>query len=134
MVVGHGSDTVRQVFAGDDDDIRYALQAEQLGTGHATLCAKDALAGFDGDVLVLAGDGPLIRSSTLKAMHRRHVESSAAATLATSVIEDPTGYGRIVRDPEGQVERIVEEKDATPEIRTICEAGQVTTPPFTCSS
>ena len=114
LVIGHGGETVRNAFAGDDSDIRYAVQDQQLGTGHATLCAKSALGDdFDGDVLVLAGDGPLIRSQTIAIMHQRHVETGAAATLATSVIPDPTGYGRIVRDSDGRFDAIVEHKNAS---------------------
>jgi bifunctional UDP-N-acetylglucosamine pyrophosphorylase/glucosamine-1-phosphate N-acetyltransferase len=113
LVIGHGADEVREIFAGDDSDIAYANQDEQLGTGHATMCAKSALANFDGDVLVLAGDGPLIRAQTIRLMHRRHVETSAAATIATSVIPDATGYGRIVRDAHGAFVAIVEHRNCT---------------------
>jgi bifunctional UDP-N-acetylglucosamine pyrophosphorylase/glucosamine-1-phosphate N-acetyltransferase len=121
LVVGHGGDAVRQVFAGDEHDVRYVVQDKQLGTGHATLCAKPALKNFAGDLLVLAGDGPLIRAQTIRIMHGRHIESGAAATLATSVIPDPTGYGRIVRDASGRFEAIVEHKNATEAQRKIHE-------------
>jgi bifunctional UDP-N-acetylglucosamine pyrophosphorylase/glucosamine-1-phosphate N-acetyltransferase len=122
LVIGHGGEAVRDAFAGDNQDIRYAVQDRQLGTGHATLCAKSALGQFQGDVLVLAGDGPLIRAATIRAMHRKHVETSAAATMATSIISDPTGYGRIVRDASGQrFEAIVEHKNATEAQRKIHE-------------
>ncbi len=114
MVVGYKQELVRAVFDGDDADIRYAVQDEQLGTGHATMCGRDALADFDGDVLILAGDGPLIRAATIDAMLDRHRSTNAAATLATSVIDDPTGYGRIVRDANDRFEAIVEQKNATP--------------------
>ncbi len=113
LVVGHGADTVRDAFADDESaDLRYAVQQEQLGTGHATRCAAEALEGFDGDVFVLAGDGPLIRPQTLRAMHERHRHSRAAATLATAVLDDPSGYGRVVRDSGGRFDRIVEQKNA----------------------
>jgi len=115
VVVGYGADVVRGVFEGDDDDIIYVTQEEPLGTGDATNCAREALRDFEGDVLVLAGDGPLIRASTIAAMRRRQQEANAVATLATSVIDDPTGYGRIVRDDEGGFVAIVEQKNATPE-------------------
>ncbi len=115
LVIGHGSDEVKAIFAGDDSDIEYVVQAEQLGTGHATLCAESALGGFAGDVLVLAGDGPLIRAGTIDEMRARHNDEAAVATLATSVIDDSTGYGRIVRDSTGRFEAIVEQKNATPE-------------------
>ena len=121
LVIGHGSDVIRDTFASDDADLVYAVQDEQLGTGHATTCAASAFENFDGDVFVLAGDGPLIRPSTLAAMLTLHQESSASATLATSIIADPTGYGRIVRDAEKRFERIVEHRNATDEQRAICE-------------
>ena len=121
LVVGFGADLVRQAFEGDDDDIEFVIQAEQNGTGHATQCAQPALADFTGDVLVLAGDGPLIQAGTIDTMWARHRDTRAAATLATSVIEDPTGYGRVVRDADGRFEAIVEHKSATPEQRAIHE-------------
>lgn len=121
LVIGHGGETVRAAFRDDDKDIRYAVQDQQLGTGHATLCAKEALGSFDGDVLVLAGDGPLIRAETIRLMHRKHVETGAAATMATSVIPDATGYGRIIRGADGRFDAIVEHKNATDEQRKIRE-------------
>ena len=121
LVIGHGGEAVKQAFAGDDDDIRYVVQDKQIGTGHATLCAKPALADFTGDLLVLAGDGPLIRAATIQAMHRKHLETRAAATMATSFIPDPTGYGRIVRENNGSFSAIVEHKNASPSQRIIRE-------------
>ena len=121
LIVGHGADEVREVFAGDDADITFAVQHEQLGTGHATACAEPALRTFRGDVVVLAGDGPLIRPSTIAAMRRRHAQAGAAATLATSVIDEPTGYGRIIRDDEGRFEAIIEHRNATNAQRAVRE-------------
>src|ERR1043165_2302237 len=121
LVIGHGGETVKHIFTGDDSDIRYVMQDKQLGTGHATLCAKPMLQDFVGDLLVLAGDGPLIRAATIRTMHRKHVETKAAATLATSVIPDPTGYGRIVRDDSNRFGAIVEHKNATETQRNIHE-------------
>lgn len=121
LVVGHGADAVREVFAGDDDDIIYVTQDKQLGTGHATGCAAAALKDFQGDVLVLAGDGPLIRAETIRIMLRRHHDGHACATLATAIISNPTGYGRIVRDSSGRFQAIVEDKNATPHQRLIRE-------------
>ncbi len=121
LVVGHAADTVRACFAGDDADIEYVMQAEQLGTGHAVEQCREAFAGFAGDVLVLAGDGPLIRPATIDAMLERHRGDAAAATLATSVVEDPTGYGRVIRDAGGGFAAIVEQKNATPEQLAVCE-------------
>lgn len=121
LIVGHGAEHVKEAFAGDDADIEYAIQEPQLGTGHATTCAEPLLRDFEGDVVILGGDGPLIRAETIRIMHTRHVETSAPATLATSVIEDPTGYGRILRDSEGRFEAIIEHKNATDTQRAIHE-------------
>jgi len=115
LVVGHGEDIVRSIFAGDDADLIFVTQEEQLGTGHATRCAEQALSTFRGDILVLAGDGPLIRPSTVHAMIERQRSAKAAGTLATSIIDDPTGYGRVVRDEAGRYAAIVEQKNATEE-------------------
>lgn len=125
VVVGHRQEDVRTVFVDDDPDeapIEFAVQDRQLGTGHATLCATPALEGFNGDVFVLCGDGPLIRADTLETMLRRHRETKAAATMATAKLDDPSGYGRIVRDHAGAFTNIIEEKNATPaqlEIREV---------------
>ena len=121
LVVGHGSNIIRDLFADDHDDLLFVEQSEQLGTGHATACAEQALEEFPGDVFVLASDGPLIRPSTLRGMQTLHRSSNAAATLATSIIDDPTGYGRIVRDEQGRFERIVEHRNASDALRTIRE-------------
>lgn len=121
LVVGHGADRVREVFRGDDGDLAFVVQDPQLGTGHATACARDALAGFDGDVLVLAGDGPLIRAETIRTLVDRHRVTGAAGTLATSTVEDPTGYGRIIRDAGGRFAAIVEHASATDTQRAIRE-------------
>lgn len=116
VVVGHGREHVESALAGYDS-IRYAVQEEQLGTGHAVLCAREALAGVPASarVFVLAGDGPLIRASTLRAVLDRHLSTGAKATLATSVVDDPSGYGRIVRGPDGRFAGIVEQKNASPD-------------------
>jgi bifunctional UDP-N-acetylglucosamine pyrophosphorylase/glucosamine-1-phosphate N-acetyltransferase len=123
LVVGHGSEAVQALFRGDDHDIDYALQQEQLGTGHAALCAAPALEArdFRGDVVVLAGDGPLIRPGTIEAMVQRHRATHAAATLATSIIPDPAGYGRIVRSRSGHFQAIVEHRNCTEAQRQIHE-------------
>ena len=111
IVVGHQAQRVREAAAGRDG-VEFVEQTEQLGTGHAVEQARAGFEGMDADVLVLCGDGPLIRSDTLRRLLQTHRDSGAAATLATAVIEDPTGYGRIVRDAEGRLEKIVEHKDA----------------------
>lgn len=113
LVVGYGAQRVRDVFRGDDGDLVYVTQKKQLGTGHATSCAAQALDGFDGEVLVLAGDGPLIRTGTIQTLVARHREHATAVTLATATVQDPTGYGRIVRGADGRFEAIVEHASAT---------------------
>ena len=111
LVVGHGAEIVQREIPGCE----YVLQEPQRGTGHAVQVCKDALADFDGDILVLGGDGPLLRSSTIHDMLQLHHAENAAATLATSIIPDPTGYGRIIRDDQDKFSAIVEHKNATPE-------------------
>lgn len=129
LVVGYRQDLVREAMARQgaawNKGIEYALQEEQLGTGHAVRCAESLFASRrPGDaVFVLAGDGPLIRAETLKALLARHRTTKAEATLATSVIADPTGYGRIARDSKGAFVGIVEHKQCTPEQLTIREVN-----------
>jgi bifunctional UDP-N-acetylglucosamine pyrophosphorylase / glucosamine-1-phosphate N-acetyltransferase len=122
-IVGYKQELVRGALEGYPD-VRFAVQEQQLGTGHAVLSAEGSLAGLpaDTDVFVLCGDGPLIRPQTLRELLERHRSTGAAATLATSIIEDPTGYGRIVRDA-GSFREIVEHKNATPEQRRIREVN-----------
>ncbi len=127
VVVGFRQELVREALAGMD--VEFAVQEEQLGTGHAVGVCEPMFAGGGGgggecrDVLVLCGDGPLVRPGTLRTLLDRHRSSVAAATLATSVIDDPTGYGRIVRDASGRFERIVEQAEAGESERAICEVN-----------
>lgn len=111
LVVGHGADQVKDAIPG----VEYVLQEPQLGTGHAVLMCKETLANFEGNIVVLGGDGPLLRPSTIDEMIEVQENEHATATLATSTIPDPTGYGRIVRDHENKFEAIVEQKNATPQ-------------------
>ncbi|MGC9259940.1 MAG: NTP transferase domain-containing protein [Phycisphaerae bacterium] len=120
VVVGHDRERVMREFAGQPD-ILWVHQQEQKGTGHAVQVCREALTEFVGDIFVLAGDGPLIRAQTLVQMLHAHQEKRAALTLATSVIDNPSGYGRIVRDTAGEIMAIVEEKDATDRQRAIHE-------------
>lgn len=126
LVVGHGAEVVRDIFR-DQADLVYATQEQQLGTGHAVDQARSVFADRTDldrmDVLVLAGDGPLIRVKTLQQMLEAHRQSGAAATLATSVIDDPTGYGRIDRDANKRFQAIVEHKDATEAQKAIREVN-----------
>jgi len=125
IVVGHGADLVKRSVGARGDGVEFVLQEPQLGTGHAVDQARALFeAGRLGpQTLVLAGDGPLIRSETLSALLQTHRTRHAAATLATSVIADPRGYGRVIRTREGGLDRIVEERDATPEVRAIREVN-----------
>lgn len=121
VVVGYQQEKVREALAGYG--VEFAVQDEQLGTGHAVMSAEHVMKGVTGEVFVLAGDGPLIRPKTLRELLNRHRHSRSAASLATSVIEDPTGYGRIVRDDAGRFRCIVEHKNATDEQRKIREVN-----------
>jgi bifunctional UDP-N-acetylglucosamine pyrophosphorylase/glucosamine-1-phosphate N-acetyltransferase len=131
-VVGHGEPLVRDALAGYGARILFARQPAQLGTGHAVRCAMPELDGLsDGaEVFVLCGDGPLIRAATLRTILARHRDFGASATLATSVVADPEGYGRIVRDAQGRFSAIVEQKHATPAQRAIREIN----PSYYCFS
>lgn len=119
LVVGHGAAEVQSTLG--DHRYSYVLQSEQLGTGHALLCAREALVGFSGTLLLLCGDVPLLQQETLEAMLEMHAATKASVTLLTAVVDDPTGYGRIVRDDDGRVTAIVEQKDATADQLSITE-------------
>ncbi len=120
MVVGHGKDEIIDAF-GADKRIHFVEQIEQLGTGHAAKVCEAELKKIHGDVFILAGDVPLVRSQVLTTLQRAHHDESAAASMATAVLDDPTGYGRIVRDKDGNFLEIVEQIDCTPEQREIRE-------------
>ncbi|UCH83014.1 MAG: NTP transferase domain-containing protein, partial [Candidatus Latescibacterota bacterium] len=116
VVVGYMADQVIRAvreYAERHQDIEFIHQHEQLGTGHAVLQCDDALAGFEGTIVVLNGDVPGLTAETIERFAGYHDAENAAATVLTATVEDPTGYGRIVRGPEGELLRIVEEKDAT---------------------
>lgn len=117
-IVGHGAELVKKQLG---DRSEYALQAEQLGTGHAVLQAEPFLKGKKGTTLVISGDTPLLTSKTLNNLFEYHQGKNASATILTAKADDPTGYGRIVRDHVGIVEKIVEQKDATLEEARIQE-------------
>lgn len=120
VVVGYGGEQIIDCY-GDNEDIVFVEQAEQKGTGHAVMCCQEHLAGFEGQALILCGDGPLIRAETLKTLIEKHTVEKSAATLATTVLDDPAGYGRIVRDSYGNIQGIVEENDCTDQQRKIKE-------------
>lgn len=125
VVVGHGKDEVMAQFV-HETRIAWVEQTEQLGTGHAVRVCEDVLirqshANPKGDVFILAGDGPLVRADNLRALRQAHKDDHAAASLATAVVDDPAGYGRIVRTTAGDFLEIVEQLDATPAQREIRE-------------
>jgi bifunctional UDP-N-acetylglucosamine pyrophosphorylase/glucosamine-1-phosphate N-acetyltransferase len=121
-VVGFSSEHVRDRF-GDTNGIVWVEQQEQKGTAHAVMCCKKHLEDFAGETLVLCGDGPLIRTETLHTLVAKHGAEHPAATLATAVLDDPTGYGRIVRDAYGNIQGIVEHSDCTAEQLKINEVN-----------
>jgi bifunctional UDP-N-acetylglucosamine pyrophosphorylase/glucosamine-1-phosphate N-acetyltransferase len=118
VVVGHEGDQVRATLG---SRARYAVQPEQLGTGHAVLQALPLLEGFAGTVLILYGDVPFLTGETIRTLLAHHRAQHAAATVLTDLREDPSGYGRVVRDAAGNVRRIVEDTDATPDERQVRE-------------
>lgn len=120
IVVGHGADQVKAALA-ERDDLSFVTQSPQLGTGHALLQAEPALAGKKGIVLLLYADVPLLEAGTLLRLLETHRNSKAVATVLTAELSDPYGYGRIVRDAAGAIERIVEERDASAAQRAIRE-------------
>lgn len=118
VIIGHQRQAVEQALA--PYAVNLVLQEQQLGTGHAVLCAEDACAGHD-EVLILCGDTPLIRAETLHEMIASHHREQASLTLMTTLVEEPFGYGRILKDDRGIIQAIVEEKDASSEQRRIKE-------------
>src|ERR1700684_896793 len=128
VVVGHGATWVEKALterARADVNLMFVEQSEQLGTGHAVSVAlptiDDELGASDGDVLILPGDTPLLRPSTVARLLDVHRESQAALTVLTAEVEDPSGYGRIVHSKSGAIARIVEERDASPDVGLITE-------------
>ncbi len=111
VVVGFGGDLVARTV---QDRARVVYQHQQLGTAHALLQAAPVLGNFPGAILVVCGDTPLVTSSTLARLAAAHAEMGVRATILTAILDDPTGYGRVIRDGEGRVQRIVEQRDATP--------------------
>lgn len=113
LVIGHKKELVMQ--ATRDRKVEYVVQEQQLGTGHAVLQTAPLFHNYQGDILVLSGDVPLLLAQTIRKLIEIHHQEAPYATLLTAEMEDPTGYGRIVRDENGYVRKIVEHKDATPE-------------------
>jgi bifunctional UDP-N-acetylglucosamine pyrophosphorylase/glucosamine-1-phosphate N-acetyltransferase len=122
VVIGYGADQVRQCFEGEPD-IGFATQTEQLGTGHAVKVCREQLGDYEGPALVLVGDEPLLRPRPLGDLLERQRADKASCLLGTAVMDDPMGFGRILRDSAGRFVRIVEERDCTPEERAIKEVN-----------
>jgi bifunctional UDP-N-acetylglucosamine pyrophosphorylase/glucosamine-1-phosphate N-acetyltransferase len=120
LVIGHGADEVRSALAGRPG-LQFVVQSPQLGTGHALLQTESVLQGKTGTALLLYADVPLLQPATLQRLLAAHASAGAATTVLTVEMDDPYGYGRIVRDADGRVARIVEERDASGEERAIRE-------------
>jgi bifunctional UDP-N-acetylglucosamine pyrophosphorylase/glucosamine-1-phosphate N-acetyltransferase len=123
VVVGHAREQVTAALAELDPAAKAVVQEQQHGTGHAVRVALEALGPLTGTVVVVPGDAPLLTTATLQALVERHAEQAAATTLLTAVLDDPTGYGRVVRDAQGAVTAIVEHKDADDAVRAIDEVA-----------
>lgn len=128
VVVGHGATWVEKSLSERvrrDEHLTFVEQREQLGTGHAVSVAlatvDEAMGDDEGDVVILPGDAPLLRRATLEQLVSEHRERHAAISVLSALVEDPTGYGRIVRSRDGSLARIVEERDATPDERNLRE-------------
>ena len=121
VVVGYQAERVIESLR--DAKVIFAEQREQLGTGHAVMMAEPKLGDFSGDILVVAGDVPLLRAETVRRLVAEHGLRDAAATVLTARLPDPTGYGRIIRSGDGVILGIVEHKDATEEQRKIAEVN-----------
>lgn len=119
LVVGFQKDRVKNHI--QNDNVNYVSQEEQLGTGHAALQLENQLENQSGHLLILYGDAPNIKSSTLSPIINEHIEENRNATLITATLDDPTGYGRIIRNQDGDLLKIVEEKDCTPDEKKIKE-------------
>ena len=117
VVVGHSADQVKAAIS----EVIFIDQREQLGTGHAVLAARDHFLRYAGDILVMPGDVPLIGTATLDAFVRFHREGGFRASVLTAEIDDPRGYGRIVRRSNSELDSIVEHRDASPEVLRIRE-------------
>lgn len=120
-IIGHQREAVRACVAKECPDAQCVEQVEQLGTGHAVQQTKSLLSSAQADVIILSGDVPLLSSETMLLLLKTHREKSASCTVLTTTVDNPTGYGRIIRSTDGALLRIVEHKDATPHERSIHE-------------
>ncbi|MCA9230241.1 MAG: NTP transferase domain-containing protein [Planctomycetales bacterium] len=122
VVIGYRAELVREELAGLSH-IEYAEQREQLGTGHAVMMCRQQLQEHEGPVFIVAGDSPMLQASSVRTLLKQYKEEQAACLIGTVNKENPTGYGRVIRDSEGHFQGIVEEKDATDSQRTIREVN-----------
>ncbi len=125
VVVGYKAGDVRSALS-DYDNLEFALQSEQLGTGHAVMMCREHLVKHDGPVVVVAGDSPMLQVSSVSRLLAEFREKRPACILGTLIHDDPTGLGRIVRDKNGNFLGIVEEKDASEAQKAICEVNMST--------
>ncbi len=112
-IVGYQKEVVERYLQKHFPDAETVVQAQQLGTGHAVLQTESALAEFSGDVLVLSGDVPVLQHKTIDRLLKWHRETKAVATILTAELADPTGYGRIIRNSDHSVKKIIEHRDAS---------------------
>lgn len=121
VIVGHQAERVEEYINKNYDNAKCVLQSPQLGTGHAVSMALPYLKDFDGEVIILCGDTPLITSETIKEFVEYHRNNKSDLTVMSAIFENPTNYGRIIRNQDGSLNSIVEEKDATPEQKAVKE-------------
>ncbi|MHB9098136.1 MAG: NTP transferase domain-containing protein [Syntrophales bacterium] len=119
VVIGHQAERIRRLF--DKDDLIFVEQHDQLGTGHAVLQAREVFQDYEGTIVILCGDVPLILPETVRVLHDRHRSEKAIVTVLTTIPDKPAGYGRVVKADDGTILRIVEDKDATSEEKQIRE-------------
>jgi len=120
IIIGHQAGLVREAFK--DEGLIFVEQPEQLGTGHAVLQARDVFRSYDGTILILCGDVPMLSPSTIRALLEVHIRGKSTVTVLTTILDDPSGYGRVIKEGDkGEILKIVEEKDASPAEKKIRE-------------
>lgn len=123
VVVSEDADTVKEIFK---NEVEFVVQAKQLGTGHAAMMAEPLLANIEGTTLVICGDTPLITSDTINNLLKLHNDSKSDATILTTLLDNPTGYGRVIRESDNSILKIVEQKDANKEELLVNEINVAT--------